>query len=322
MNPVSGWKKAVQTSQSYVGSLLFWLVPLLLGIGLFLLSSQATAQTVEDDSGSGEEEAVSDVSSHTQAGFTLFADILGRYNPNGVVFYAGGAYRFLKRWHEQYKTYDHYLQAGVLTGINPAYAQAGVFLEWLPAAFAVLRLQTDTFGFFGANAGLLSFPTAQASYSDRAQQRRRGDEEVSWGQRVIGQFTLRAKIDRLVIRNQTDLGGYWFGGQGAFVLEMEYDILMRTADVLIADRPALLLDCLNGPQGETLLLGPFYDIAYSLRAESRHQRLGVMLYTEPWVSLGRFDRPRFYLMTGTHVESNARPWGVFVLAGIGSDFDL
>ena len=103
----------------FIPSLLPWLFPLFVGTILFFVASEAGAQddqaqpsSVLPTSGDSRmkdaenTEPQADQSSKTseerrnEPGFTLFADILGRYNPNGVVLYAGGAYRFLKHWND------------------------------------------------------------------------------------------------------------------------------------------------------------------------------------------------------------------------------
>ncbi len=249
------------------------------------------------------------------------ADLSGAYNPLGVEITGEIDYRNSYRYNTQYDTVSAYWQAGAGLGLNPAYVQPSVNLEWMPWLPISLRLEYDGYYFFGANGGLLSFSSAQEPFGDSVRKARRGTEESGFGQRTLFQPTLQMKIGSLVLRNQSDFAWYRFPGRGPYFLELEYDTLLKNGDHLFANRTQVLTEIGNSGDGITLI-GPFYEVLHAEAASLTRQRLGLLLYTERGPKLGFFDTTRYFSQIGYNLEDRNRGQQIFFIIGVGGDFGL
>lgn len=99
---------------------------------------------------------------------SLQGDVVGRANPAGVMAFAGARYRMALGSSTVPDWPASYFQTGLGLGVNPAYAQASLHVEWMPWAFAVLRAQGDLFEFLGSNGALLELPDRDAAFDDHA----------------------------------------------------------------------------------------------------------------------------------------------------------
>lgn len=252
----------------------------------------------------------------------LQSDLFARANPAGVMLQIGG----LSRWTLGPSPRPDWpaprLDLGAVVGANPAYGQGSLFAEWMPLAFTVLRAQADLFGFFGANGALLEMPDGQASFGDHDIDALAGHERRRLGGRVMLQPTLRAKLGRLIIRNQTDVAWYQLGSGGPYFYEWEYDALVKSNDWIVANRTALLAELWSGSADAVLLVGPSYELRRALSAELQRQRLGGLAFFCPADRLGPLSRPRIFLQAGINLRDRNRQGELFVIGGLGTDFDI
>jgi len=252
----------------------------------------------------------------------LHADLVGAANPDGAMLVLGAYRRWIREFDKVHGIPSAYLQGGAMLGVNPAYVQASVYGEWMPAIFAQLRLQYDLYGFFGSNGALLSFPSAEARFGDREIDALNGQEESSLGHRILLQPTLRAKAGPLIFRNQTDVAYYRFDGRGPYFFEREYDTLLKDGDFLIANRTHVLYEAWKGKGDEMLLAGPFYEVTHAADAKLTRQRIGAALYWVPKERVWSLSRPRLYAEIGFNVQDRNRDDEVFAIFGVGFDYDF
>jgi hypothetical protein len=253
----------------------------------------------------------------------VHADLVGAVNPDGAALLLGAYRRWTSAFHPVEAVPASYLQAGTMLALNPAYAQASVYGEWMPAIFAQLKLQYDLYGFFGDNGALLSFPSADAKFGDDEIDDLEGQEESGLGHRILFQPTLRGKLGPLFLRNQTDVAYYWFDARNPYAFEREYDTLLReSGDVLVANRSHLLFQAWRGTGESILLAGPFYEVTHALDAGITRQRVGAALYWVPVEALWLFSRPRLYGEMGINMQDRNRDDGFFAVFGAGVDYDL
>lgn len=253
---------------------------------------------------------------------TLHADLFARLNPNGVMLSVGGYRRRITEKDEKTGLTSSYLQGGFALGANPAYGQASVHIEWMPAIFATIRLQYDLYRFFGTNGALLSFPDANAKFGKDQINALSGKEESGFGHRIMVQPTVYARKGPVVVRNQTDLAYYRFDGKGPYFYEWEYDTLLKNGDLLLDNRTALLYEGWKGRKDATLLVGPFYEITHATEADLTRQRIGGQLFWMPAESLWSLNRPRIYSQVGVNLQDRNRKGEMFVTVGFGFDYDL
>ena len=252
---------------------------------------------------------------------TLFhSDLMARANPDAIMVSAGGWRRWDIAMAPEYGVPSAYKQAGLDAGVNPGYAQFSLHAEWKPALFAHLRLQYDYFSYFGANACLLSFPTAAAKFGKDELEELEGQEESSWGQRVLFQPVLTGKLGPFILRNTTDLGYYRFDGAGPYFYEAEYDTLLKDGDLLVNNQTACLLQAWKGGEENMLMTGPFYEITHAAEANINRQRVGLQFYWLPAATAWIFDQPRVYGRIGINLQDRNRDDEIFFGAGCGADF--
>lgn len=253
---------------------------------------------------------------------TVHADLVTRLNPAGLMLTVGGFRDWLTVRDRAADRVSSYLRGGLMAGINPAYGQASAYVEWMPALFATLRLQSDLYGFLGTNGALLSFPEGDARFGADEIDALAGREERGVGRRFLVQPTIRAKAGPLIIRNQTDLARYRFDGKGPFFYEGEYDTLLKDGDVLLANRTDVLYAGWQRGKGAILLFGPFYEVTRADAADLTRQRLGAELFWIAADSLWSLDRPRIYSQAGVYRRDRNRQDEGFLALGCGFDLDL
>ena len=253
---------------------------------------------------------------------TFFADAVGRYGPAGVMVFAGGALRWPQDDGPSLLTRGRYAQFGATFGVNPAYAHGSIAGEWVPVAPLQLRLQYDAFAFFGVNGALLKFPSPDSKFGRDELAALRGKEQTGIGRRVMFSPVVRAKIGRVIVRNQTDLDWYMLSRSSGWYYEWEYDTLLAENDWLVANRAALMVELWRGAGDATLLVGPIYDVTRAGAARIVRQRLGASAYWAPAARWLGFDRLRVYALAGVNLSDRNREGEPFAVLGFGGDLDV
>ena len=253
---------------------------------------------------------------------TVFADVVGRYDPAGVMVSAGGARRWSQHDEPSLMTHGRYAQLGATVGVNPAYAQGSLAAEWVPVAPLQLRLQYDAFAFFGANGALLQFASPHSPFGEDERDALSGKEQTGLGHRVMFSPVLRAKVGRLIVRNQVDLDWYVLSRSSGWYYEWEYDTLLDENDWLFANRTTLLVELWRGARDATLLVGPMFDVTRAGAAEITRQRLGASAYWAPASRWLGFDRPRVYALAGVNLSDRNSEGEPFAVFGFGGDLDV
>ena len=255
----------------------------------------------------------------------LSADVAGGVNPRAFSTDFGGVLRYTYGRDPTNPLWDDlYVQGGLTVAPNPAWVQTSVHAELSPIAVLQLRVQGDVYRFFGDFDALLSFPSADAEFGDDARDDLDGAEEAGWGYRALFQPTLRYKLGPVLLRNQTDLAWYVLPGEGPYLLELQYDTLLREdGDGLVANRTQALFEVWRGDgEGEVLYVGPQYEYVRSFDAGLTRQRLGGLLLWIPSDVLGPFARPRIYLAAGVNLQDPNRDDEAWVVGGVGLDWDV
>ena len=247
------------------------------------------------------------------------ADIVASLNPEGLMLVLGGFRRWSGPLDQEYGIPSYSNKLGVALGVSPAYAKASAYDEWQPAIFAQVRLQFDVYRFFGTNGALLSFPSAGSKFGNDEIDALSGQEESTWGQRVLLQPVLTAKAGPVIIRNTTDFAYYRFHGRGPYFLEWEYDSLLKDGDFLLNNRTAFLMAAGKGSKA-TLLAGPFYEYTHGQHADITRHRAGVQVYWTRTEPIWSFNKPRAYAQVGINLHDRNRDNEAFFGAGLGFDF--
>lgn len=256
-----------------------------------------------------------------QRRWRLQADLGGRFNPLGLKFRLGAICRHEYGEPLRADWSRPYLEGGFSASISPARAVASAHVEWMQLAFLVLRAQSDLYRYLGANGALLEFPEKNAPFGDAAMDAAAGHELSRFGGRGLLQSTLRAKLGRIVVQNQTDLAWYAFGNGGPYFLEREYDTLLKNGDGLVANRTAILAELwASGSEGK-LWIGPTYEVQRTFVGGLRRQRLGGAMHFCPTGKLGAVARPRLVFQIGVNLQDANRDGQLFLAGAIYADFD-
>lgn len=254
---------------------------------------------------------------------TVFqTDAAGEVNPEGLLLLFGVYHRRTAAMDESLGVPSSYVQTGMGLGTTPAYGRANVYVEWLPAVFAKLRLQYDAFRFYGRNTALLSFPSADSPFGRRDVKEKEGTEEAAYGNRVLIRPTLFAKAGPVIISNQTDIAYFHFTGRGPYFLDWSYETLVKNGDHVWENRTNVLVQAWKGAGAASLLAGPFWEITHATAANLTRRRAGVMAFWEPQSMMTSPVRPRIFAQYGIYVSDRNRQGEGFGAIGIGVDYDL
>jgi len=253
---------------------------------------------------------------------TVSVDAAGRLGPTGVGAEGGVAWRWAREDGASPLARGRYVQLGPTLGVNPAWAQAGVAVEWVPVAVLQLRLGYDAFAFFGANHSLLRFPSGDARFGRAELAARSSAEETGIGHRASARPVLRAKLGPVVLRSQTDLHGYALSRIPGWYYESEYDTLLRETDWLLANRTAAMAELWRGAGEATLLAGPMFEVTRAGAARLVRRRAGAAAFWAPAARWLGFDRLRLYALAGVVLADRNRRGEPFAVLGFGGDADL
>jgi len=251
---------------------------------------------------------------------TIEADIVGAWNPNGLLAVVGASRRWTLEG-DPGSPLSPYLQAGLSLGSSPAYARGSAYAEWMPHAALQLRAQYTLYRYYGGDSvALLSFPSGDSLFGDEEVSDLEGEAEAAWGQRLLLNPVLRVKFGPLLLRNSTDVAWFRFGGRGPYFLEWEYDTLLKDGDWLVADSAQVLGKLWQGSGDAALYGGPFFEIVHAGAAGITQERAGLMMsWTGPG-QLGVLRRPRTFLQAGAHLRDPNREGELFVVGGVGFTF--
>ena len=252
----------------------------------------------------------------------LSADLYARWNPLGLTASLEAARRWDRPDGEGPLLRGRYLRAGAALSVNPAWAQAGPRVEWVPWAPLQLAAGYDLFGFFGAYGTLLRLPSDRAPFGRSALDALSGEEQSGLAQRLFVEPTLRARVGRVLLRSANALAAYRLAGRAGTYYESEYDTLLRERDLLFHSRTTLTAELEREGAGASLLVGPAYEYTRAARTGVERQRLGALLY---WVPAARglgLDRPRLLLFGGVDLVDRNRRGEPFGVVGLGGDLDL
>jgi len=253
--------------------------------------------------------------------FSIYGELGGKINPNGVAFLGGIKYRNSYHYDAKYDAVSSYEETGIDIGVTPAFIQAGVHAEWMPWLFLQMRAQYDYMEYTGIYNGLLSFPSGNSPYGDDVRKDRH-DEEKTHGSRIMLQPTLQGKVANFIIRNQTDLAYYTFAGRGPYFLELWYNTLMKDGDYLVANRTQFFYSFLSDIKEKKLLAGPYYEVTRAVDAQITQQKVGVAVYWESESSVWRISHSYMGIMGGYHLGDPSRQGQFYLVLGAGFEYNL
>ncbi|MCK5335590.1 MAG: hypothetical protein KAQ67_05480 [Gammaproteobacteria bacterium] len=251
----------------------------------------------------------------------LELDLISLYNPLGISVSANGFYRKVYRHDESALWNGLYYQAGAQANLNPAFARAGIHVEWMPIAILQLRLQYDRLRFSGSNGSLLSFASSNELFGDDELESREGQEVSGYGDRSLLKLTLRAQFANTIVRNVTDLSHYKFPGAGPYYLEREYEILMAAEDDVVSNQLFLLFESKIDNGKIKRYIGPYHDYVHVRQSDLTRERLGLTWFQEYETTLGIFNKPRWYIQLGSYLKDQNRQDEIYLVFGIGGDIN-
>jgi hypothetical protein len=243
-------------------------------------------------------------------------DLNGAVAPDGLQ--VAGAYGWRRTLAGPATDPAAYLQAGALASVTPAYGNAGMFVEWQPAPFLVLRVEQAAIRNFGQWGSLLSFESSAAPFGDGAIKARKGTEERAWGARTLLQMTPQVQVGQVVLRHRATLGWWRLGGRGPWLFEYENDLLLQPRD-RTRDFQTFALWASALAAGK-LYSGGTWQVTQGLGGHLRRRRLGLTAAFEG--NAGRWGSPRAGLIVGRNQEDRNRQGSIYAVASVGTSFSL
>lgn len=256
------------------------------------------------------------------------ADLQFRTNPIGLLL----ANQFVWReYHEAdgsqlYK--GTYQQVSLDLNISPAFAEIGPSVEFRPINLFVYKLGYQALVYFGELGYALSFPRSDSDFGqDVAEELEAANAEQSGvAHRLMLQQTTQVQVGSIVVRNQTSAFLHMFPEgtfDGPFVRERMYDTLQADVDGLIVNQVAILYELWSRGEGARVLLGPYHEISYAVRAGLNRHRVGAIFAAIPADQWGTsIYAPRLYVQAGVNVVDPNRDDEFFIQGGLGFDLRL
>ncbi|MCA9558359.1 MAG: hypothetical protein H6704_26295 [Myxococcales bacterium] len=241
----------------------------------------------------------------SEEGWRLKTDLALRAIPVGINAIIDAGYRVPLSSSENLLLRKTYVDAGLTTGLSPAYLWAGAYVEALPVAVLQLRLSAQTMQFFGAFGHLLQ-PTEPGDDGwslDVIRDQAISDGKVKGGLMLEGRVTPRIKVGNFVAFAEVrflrfeidDLEGDWY--------EPYYDILVAPKDNVLVARPtAGYLLLAEDPKRTYLLVGARFERTLTQETEITRDLLAALaLWKIPsdWWSAGD---PKLAVLAGAWTQ--------------------
>ncbi len=249
------------------------------------------------------------------------ADAIGRAGPAGVVLVVGAAHRWVELDGLSPLERVRYVELHASAAVSPAQGEGSIGAEWVPIAPLQLRLDYTAFGYFGANGSRVSFPSPEARFGQSELDALSGREEKGFGHRVRVSPVLRARVGKLVIRNQFDVDWYRMSGTPGWYYEAENDTLLSQSGFLLLDRAAVLYEWPAAGKS-SLLLGPTYEVTHAFDTRLTRQRVGAAVFFSfgpTWLGL---ENARLFALGGVNMQDRNRDGKPFAVFGFGGDLLL
>lgn len=256
------------------------------------------------------------------------ADLQIRANPIGLML----ANQFIWREHHEadgsmlYK--GTYQQASFDLNLSPAFAEFGPALEFRPMNLFVYRIGYQALMYFGELGYALSFPRSDSNFGEQVADRLEEEDAEQSGiaHRFTVQQTTQAQVGNIVVRNQ--LVGYFHlfperTFDGPYIRERIYDTLQANYDGMVNNTAAILYQPWSRGDNARVLIGPYHEVTYAVRAQLSRHRVGAVLVAIPRDVWGTsIHSPRMYVQAGVNVVDPNRDDELFVQGGFGFDLRL
>lgn len=172
---------------------------------------------------------------------------------------------------------DAHVAFGAADRLTPAYNRFGVWAELAPLSVLELRAGIEPVAYFGTFKSLLSFPSYDARFDDRARDARGADARFAVAGRAYLSPVLKARLGPIVTRVRADFEWWRARTDGPFFYEPTRDTLLRArSDAMMTSEAVLLWEHVS-EGGRKLLVGPVHDMTWVYDApQNRKQDLGVL----------------------------------------------
>lgn len=207
--------------------------------------------------------------------------------------------------------------AGGTVGVTPASAQLGLEASIVPIAFLELRARYEVTGYAGMLGSLWRAPSRHAPFDDGDIERSRARPGVR--HTLLLAPALRARLGRLVLRNETDLSFIALSRRSGWYRLPEEDTLVAPRDLIVSDQLAALVEAWRGRGEAGLLLGPAAEITWAARADLTRVRLGGIAVLTLSDRLGTLSRPRLFASAGVAARDRNRAGEPFAVVGMSAD---
>jgi hypothetical protein len=182
---------------------------------------------------------------------------------------------------------DAHIAVGASSKLTPAFERVGGWFEYSPLSVIDLRVGVEPVYYFGTYKVFLPFDRADSRFDDDVIESRVKEAASGFAGRLYVSPTLKAKAGPVVARIRAELSFWKAQKKGEpFFYEPAWDTLIKASGSRVLSLEALALREFQLSSGQTLLLGPVYDLtSVSDASVNRKQDVGLLAV---WSKAGRF----------------------------------
>jgi hypothetical protein len=182
---------------------------------------------------------------------------------------------------------DAHVAVGAASRLTPAFERLGAWFEYSPLSVIDLRVGVEPVYYFGTYKAFLRFDRAGARFDDEVIDARVDEAASGFAGRLYVSPTLKARLGSTVARVRSEISFWRAQDQGEpFFYEPAWDTLIEASGSRVVTVEALALREFQRSGGDTVLIGPVYDLT-SVRgaAVNRKQDIGLLAV---WSRSGSF----------------------------------
>jgi hypothetical protein len=242
--------------------------------------------------------------------------LAGTLNPRG----ANDEFRVEARAPLPWTRGDDPLRAGTYAGaggdieVSPAYLRIGPRLSLSPLAIFEISAHARVLQYFGAFGTILSFPSKDAPYDERAREARADEVVAATGLDLDVRPELRVRLGRFVAANSWEFHYLAVRADGPFVYEPYFDLLVARRGVVFSSDIVAGAFVWDPPDDRVALLAAMGVYSRAIETGDRSSSLGPLLAVKP---LAGAAWPMAIVITRAYLRDNLQePGSIFVAIGL------
>ena len=204
-----------------------------------------------------------------------------------------------------------HVEAGVVGQLSPASIHPGIYVQAVPVAPLLLRLQAQRYTFFGLFGAMVDYPSTEANWAPTHLRRRRQDAQFGGAWYGEARAQLRLKVGPVVSLSEARFA--WLSAddipEGHAWYEPGTDMLVAKQELMVIAKSTLGVLCSGELKRAFLVAGLHWERYHATRSDQLRHLAGLLGLWRP--NLGWRGRPAFGLLAGALLVDPYRagtPW--------------